>query len=63
MGGDGIINVRFQQTQYMVATRILFSILFFIPLPSEANVMGEVVKFEPSAPAPGQGASPVAPAR
>lgn len=63
MGGDGIINVHFQQTQYTLATRILFSILFFIPLPSEATVTGEVVKLDPGAAAPGQGVSPVAPAR
>jgi hypothetical protein len=63
LGGDGVINVHFQQTQYTVATRILFAILFFIPLPSESNLTGEVVKLDPGAPAPGQGASPVAPAR
>jgi hypothetical protein len=60
MGGDGIINVRFQQTQYTLPTRILFSILFFIPLPSEATITGEVVKLDPGTSAPGQVASPVA---
>jgi hypothetical protein len=44
MGGDGVINVRYKQTQYLPATRVLFAILFFIPLPSEVTVTGEVVK-------------------
>ena len=47
MGGDGIINVHFQQTQYGLATRMLFALLFFIPLPSEATITGEVVKLAP----------------
>ncbi|WP_224370638.1 hypothetical protein [Hyalangium versicolor] len=63
MGGDGIINAHFQQTQYSLATRILFSILFFFPLPSEATITGEVVKLENGGLAPGLGANPVAPAR
>lgn len=63
MGGDGVINARFQQTQYSLATRILFSILFFIPLPSEATITGEVVRLESGAMASGMGADPLAPAR
>jgi hypothetical protein len=63
LGGDGIINVHFEQTQYTLPTRILFALLFFAPLPSEVNITGEVVKLQPGAPAPGMGASPVAPAR
>jgi hypothetical protein len=51
MGGDGIMNLRFQQTQYTIPTRILFALLFFIPLPSEVTLSGEVVKL-------GQGAAP-----
>jgi hypothetical protein len=58
MGGDGIINVRFQQTQYTAATRILFALLFFIPLPSEVTLTGEVVRLEAGAHPPGQGPSP-----
>jgi hypothetical protein len=63
MGGDGVINVRFQQTQYPLPTRILFALLFFIPLPSESHVSGEVVKLEPGASPPGAGAAtaPVTP--
>jgi hypothetical protein len=57
MGGDGVINVRFQQTQYTLPTRILFAILFFIPLPNEATLSGEVVKLEPGASPPGAGAA------
>jgi len=62
MGGDGVINVRFQQTQYTLPTRILFALLFFIPLPSEATISGEVVKLESGAAAPGAGAASTAPA-
>jgi hypothetical protein len=47
MGGDGVINLRFAQTQYLLPTRILFAILFFIPLPSESIFTGEVVKLGP----------------
>lgn len=62
MGGDGVINVRFQQTQYALATRILFAILFFIPLPNESHISGEVVKLEPGSTPPGAGAAtPVPP--
>ena len=49
MGGDGVINVRFQQTQYPLPTRILFALLFFVPLPSEVTLSGEVVKLGPGA--------------
>jgi hypothetical protein len=55
MGGDGVINVRFHQTQYALPTRILFAILFFIPLPNEATLSGEVVKLAPGASPPGAG--------
>jgi hypothetical protein len=49
LDGDGIINVRFQQTQYPLPTRILFALLFFVPLPSEVTLSGEVVKLGPGA--------------
>jgi hypothetical protein len=58
MGGDGVINARFQQTQYTLPTRILFALLFFIPLPSEVTITGEVVKLEAGAAPPGMAASP-----
>ena len=44
MGGDGIMNLRFQQTQYTLPTRLLFAVLFFIPLPSQVTFTGEVVR-------------------
>ncbi|KFA90016.1 hypothetical protein [Archangium violaceum] len=56
MGGDGIMNVRFHQTQYILPTRILFALLFFIPLPSEVTISGEVVKLGPGAAPPSAGA-------
>lgn len=46
LGGDGVINVRFDQTQYLLPTRILAALLFFLPLPSEVTVTGEVIRFE-----------------
>ncbi|WP_309889320.1 hypothetical protein [Archangium sp.] len=55
MGGDGIMNVRFQQTQYILPTRILFAVLFFLPLPSEVTLSGEVVKLGPGAAPPSAG--------
>lgn len=61
MGGDGVINMRFQQTQYTLPTRLLFAILFFIPLPNEATITGEVVKLEPGGTPPGTGAATHAP--
>lgn len=50
MGGDGIINVSFHQTQYGVPTRVLFALLFFAPLPSQVTLKGEVVRLRPSVP-------------
>jgi len=44
MGGDAIINLRFEQTQYNPAARILGLLFFFAPLPSEVTVRGEVVR-------------------
>jgi hypothetical protein len=56
MGGDGVINMRFEQTQYLLPTRLLFALLFFIPLPSETTITGEVIKLE-SGGSPGSGAA------
>ncbi len=44
MGGDGAINVRFRQTQYLPATKVIGAILFIFPLPSSVTVTAEVVK-------------------
>ena len=55
LGGDGIMNLRFEQTQYTLPTRILFAVLFFIPLPSEVTLSGEVVKLGPGAAPPSAG--------
>ncbi|ATB27707.1 hypothetical protein [Melittangium boletus] len=52
MGGDGIMNVRFHQTQYGLPTRILFALLFFIPLPSQVTLSGEVVRLGAGTPPP-----------
>jgi hypothetical protein len=50
MGGDGVINLRFEQTDYPMPIRLIFAVLFFIPLPAEANVRGEVVKLGAQSP-------------
>ncbi len=44
MGGDGAINVRFRQTQYLPAAQVLGAIFFIFPLPSSVTVTAEVVK-------------------
>ena len=44
MGGDGAINVRFRQTQYLPVTKVFGAILFIFPLPSSVTVTAEVVK-------------------
>ncbi|WP_224370642.1 hypothetical protein [Hyalangium versicolor] len=44
MGGDGAINVRFRQTQYLPVQKVLGAIFFFVPLPSSVTVTAEVVK-------------------
>ncbi|HYO66149.1 MAG TPA: hypothetical protein VEU33_08710, partial [Archangium sp.] len=44
LGGDGAINVRFRQTQYLPATKVIGAILFIFPLPSSVTVTAEVVK-------------------
>ena len=44
MGGDGAINVRFRQTQYLPVQQVLGAIFFFAPLPTSVTVTAEVVK-------------------
>ncbi|MBM4358736.1 MAG: hypothetical protein FJ096_11585 [Deltaproteobacteria bacterium] len=43
-GGDALVNVRIEQTQYTTAQRIFGAIFFFVPLPSEVTINGEVVR-------------------
>lgn len=52
LGGDGVINLRYERTQYQDATRVLFALLFFIPLPTEITVTGEVVRLARAGAAP-----------
>ena len=53
MGGDGAINVRFHQTQYLPVTKALGVLFFFIPLPTSVTLSAEVVKLQRAAAAPG----------
>lgn len=46
MGGDGAINVRFKQTQYLPVSKALGAIFFIFPLPSSVTVTAEVVKLK-----------------
>lgn len=46
MGGDGAINVRFRQTQYLPVSKVIGAIFFFIPLPSSVTITAEVVKLK-----------------
>jgi hypothetical protein len=48
---DGIVNMRVEQTQYSTFARVLGAVFFFVPLPSEVTINGELVK---------RGAAPVA---
>jgi len=54
MGGDGAINVRFHQTQYMPVTKALGVLFFFIPLPSSVTLSAEVVKLQRRETPPGE---------
>ena len=46
LGGDGAINVRFHQTQYLPATKVLGAIFFIFPLPSQVVITAEVVRLK-----------------
>jgi hypothetical protein len=46
LGGDGAINVRFRQTQYTPAARVLGAIFFVVPLPSRVTITAEVVRLK-----------------
>ncbi|HEX8436575.1 hypothetical protein [Archangium sp.] len=59
MGGDGAINVRFRQTQYLPVTKVFGAIFFFIPLPSSVTVTAEVVKLQRRAELPSDSSAPV----
>jgi hypothetical protein len=59
MGGDGAINVRFRQTQYLPVTKVFGAIFFFIPLPSSVTVTAEVVKLQRRADGPAATPAPV----
>lgn len=61
MGGDGAINVRFHQTQYLPFTKVVGLIFFFVPLPSQVTITAEVVKLRhPAARAPAPASAPSA---
>ena len=45
-GADGLVNLDFKETQHPTATKVVFAILFFIPLPTSVEITGELVEFE-----------------
>jgi len=51
-GGDGVVRVRYQMTQYTPGARVLGAIFFIFPLPSGVTITGQVVKMKPGAAAP-----------
>ncbi|AKJ01855.1 hypothetical protein ATI61_103568 [Archangium gephyra] len=59
MGGDGAINVRFRQTQYLPVTKVFGAIFFIFPLPSSVTVTAEVVKLQRRADLPAGDGAPV----
>ena len=56
-GAHGIINVRFHERQWTTAQRIPFVLLFFIPLPTQVELSGEMIRFQApqGAPTPAPG--------
>lgn len=46
MGGDGAINARFRQTQYLPVTKVLGALFFIFPLPTSVTITAEVVKLK-----------------
>jgi uncharacterized protein YbjQ (UPF0145 family) len=45
MGGDAVINLKYEQSQITPGCSILGAILFFLPVPTQVNVRGEVIRF------------------
>ncbi|MCU0696705.1 MAG: hypothetical protein MUC96_09265 [Myxococcaceae bacterium] len=46
LGGDGVVRVRYQMTQYTPWARVLGVLFFFAPLPSQVTITGQVVKLK-----------------
>ncbi len=44
LGGDGVVRVRFNMTQYTPWARVLGAVFFVFPLPSQVTITGQVVK-------------------
>ena len=44
VGADGIIHLNFKETQHPTAVKLLFAVLFFIPLPTSVEITGEFVE-------------------
>lgn len=46
LGGDGVVRVRYQMTQYTPWARVLGALFFIFPLPSQVTITGQVVKLK-----------------
>lgn len=46
LGGDGVVRVRYQMTQYTPWARVVGAIFFIFPLPSQVTITGQVVKLK-----------------
>jgi hypothetical protein len=56
---DGLINTHVEQTNYTTLARILGLIFFFVPLPSEVTITGELVRLRREQPPPAPPAAPL----
>jgi hypothetical protein len=59
-GADGIINVRFHERQWTTGERILFALppFFLVPLPTQVELSGELIKWTDMGPPPGPPGAP-----
>ena len=61
---DGIINLRFHESQWTTAERVLFALppMFLFPMPTRVELSGEMIRFvdmgPPPAPPPAPSAAP-----
>lgn len=46
LGGDGVVRVRYQMSQYTPWARVIGAIFFIFPLPSQVTITGQVVKLK-----------------
>lgn len=55
-GADGVINVRYHATTYTLPAKLFGALFFFLPLPAEVTITGELVRLKKAQPTPPPGA-------